>query len=153
MDAIDCVPLGEIMSGSVLPATPIAPVPDDGYRAGACNIGPYEIRRRRTSAIVAIGAAIALLALLIATGAPAWTRVLVLLPAWGGAISWLQARRRFCVAFGIAGLTNFGDNDQGRIQIVDPAQRESDRRAAAAMIRDGFLIAIIPVLIAVLLPV
>jgi preprotein translocase subunit Sec61beta len=140
------------MSAPSYPESPIAMVPGDGYRAGACNIGPWEIRRRRASAVLALGAAVALLVLLVSMDAPAWTRLLVLLPAWGGAVSWLQARRRFCVAFGMAGIANFADDDRGRIQIDAAAQREADRRAAAAILRDGFLLAIVPVLIVVLLP-
>ncbi len=141
------------MSQPATPISPLAPVPGDRYRAGACNIGPWEIRRRRLSAIAAMGAAIALLALLVSAGAPAWMRLLVLLPAWGGAVSWLQARRRFCVAFGMAGISNFADGDSGRTQVVDGEQREADRRTAFALLRDGFLLAIVPVLVLVLLPI
>jgi hypothetical protein len=48
---------------SVVP-TPIQPVAEPasaaGYRAGVCNIGPHEIRRRWVSGIAGIAAAIAL---------------------------------------------------------------------------------------------
>ena len=143
------------MSGPFSSVSPIAPAPEPegAYVAGACNIGPWEIRRRRTSAIAAIAAALALLAILVAAGVPAWTRLLLFLPLWGAGVAWLQARRRFCVAFAMAGLSNFGDGEASRQSVVDPVQRELDRRATAVLVRDAFLLAIIPTIIAVLLPI
>lgn len=143
------------MSGPFNSVTPIAPAPEPegAYVAGACNIGPWEIRRRRMSAIAAIAAAVALFAILVAVGAPAWTRLLLLLPLWGAGVGWLQARRRFCVAFAMAGLSNFGDGEASRQSVVDPGQRELDRRTTTVLVRDAFLLAIIPTIIAVLLPI
>jgi hypothetical protein len=143
------------MSGHAAPAplTPIAPVPGDEYVAGACNIGPWEIRRRRRSALVGFAAAAALFVLLVVVAAPAWARLVVLLPLWGGFVSWLQARRRFCVAFALAGVANFGDDDAARHAIADPAQRDADRRATVALLRDAFLLALGPAILAVIVPV
>jgi hypothetical protein len=100
---------------------------------------------------VAIAAVV--LVALIAAGLPAWTRLVVLFPAWGAAISWLQARRRFCVGFAMAGISNFGDDDTGRQAIADPAQRAADRRKTMELVRDGFVIGLIVAVVAVLLPV
>jgi hypothetical protein len=134
------------------PIMTIAPAPGDGYVAGACNIGPWEIRRRRMSAVAAFVAAAVLFAVLVAIGAPAWTRLILILPLWGGAISWLQARRHFCVAYAMGGLANFGDGDAARRSVVDPVQRAADRRATIVLVRDAFLIAIIPTIVAIILP-
>ena len=134
------------------PIMTIAPAPGDDYVAGACNIGPWEIRRRRRSAVAAFVAAAVLFAVLVAIGAPAWTRLILILPLWGGAISWLQARRRFCVAYAMGGLANFGDGDAARRSVVDPVQRAADRRATIVLVRDAFLIAIIPTIVAIILP-
>jgi len=131
----------------------IAEVPGEDYVAGACNIGPWEIRRRRRSAVAAFIAAGVLLVFLVAIGAPAWTRIVLLLPLWGGAISWLQARRHFCVAYAMGGLANFGDGDASRRSVVDPVQRAADRRATIVLMRDAFLIAIIPTIVAIILPI
>ncbi len=135
------------------PIRTIAPAPGDDYVAGACNIGPWEIRRRRTTAIAAFIGAGALFALLVAIGAPPWTRLVLLLPLWGGAISWLQARRHFCVAYAMGGLANFGDGDAARRSVVDPVQRAADRRATVLLVRDAFLLAIGPTVVAIVLPV
>ena len=80
---------------------------DASYRAGACNIGPAEIARRRRAGFVGVAAAVGLGAILVAIGAPDWLRVLVLPPLALGIISLDQARRGFCVAFAVAGLRNF----------------------------------------------
>lgn len=141
------------MSGLSTPVTPIAPVPGDEYVAGACNIGPWEIRRRRMAAVGAFAAAAVLLAVLVAIGAPAWLRLALILPIGGGMVSWLQARRRFCVAYAMAGVANFSDGEAGRQAIVDPVQREADRRATRILVRDAFLLALVPTLLAVVLPV
>lgn len=123
---------------------PIAPAPEpassSAYQAGACNIGPYEIRRRRTSGLLGVGAAVALGAALLAVGAPAPARLLVLVPLWGGLISLLQARRRFCVGFALAGIANLGDDASGRAR-VSPSDRAADLAAGGRLVRDALLIA------------
>jgi hypothetical protein len=142
------------MSGLSTP-TPIRQIAidPDGYVPGACNIGPWEIRRRRASAIAAFVAAALLFVLLVVIDAPPWTRIVLIAPAWGGAISWLQARRHFCVAYAMGGLSNFGGGEATRQAVVDPLQRALDRRATTLLVRDAFLVAVGPVIVAVLLPV
>jgi len=137
----------------IAPIMPIALIPGDRYVAGACNIGPWEIRRRRAFGVAGFVAAGLLFAVLVASGAPAWTRLLLLLPLWGGAFSWLQARRRFCAAFAMAGIANFGDGDGSRRSVTDVAAHELDMRATVRLTRDSFVIAIVPTVVAVLIPV
>jgi hypothetical protein len=139
--------------------TPIAIIPPDQadatarYVPGACNIGPQEIRRRRAFGVAGIAAAAVLFAVLVATGAPAWMRLLVLLPLMGGVFSWLQARRRFCAGFAIAGLANFGDAADLQRDVQDADARRADLAAVRRMARDAFLVALPITLLAVLLPV
>jgi len=128
--------------------------PDNaGYVPGVCNIGPWEIRRRRTFAIVGFAVAIVLFLALVAAGAPPIARLLVLLPVWGGAFSWLQARRRFCAGFAMAGISNFADGEAGRQAVTDPEAHRADIEATMRMTRDSFLIALPVAIVAVLLPV
>jgi hypothetical protein len=135
-----------------LNASPIALV-DDGYVAGACNIGPWEIRRRRAFAIIAFAIGLAGFALLVASGAPAILRVVLLLPFWGGALSWLQARRRFCAGFAVAGLSNFGDAEASRRQVTDASAHHQDMLAVMRMTRDAFVIGLAITAVAVLVTV
>lgn len=94
------------MTALVLPA--IQAGDDDGYIPGVCNIGTAETRMRRVWAGVFIAiTAIAFAYLLWADLSPAWM-LLLFLPAMGAGVTWLQARNRFCVNFGVAGRYNFG---------------------------------------------
>jgi hypothetical protein len=120
-----------------------------GYRPGACNIGPAEIARRRRFGSLQLGAAIGLAAVLVVIDAPAWARLGVWPILAGAFITLEQVRRRFCVAFGLAGLRNFGP--LGRPEHVeDDGARAADRRAAiilatycslaAALVTGGFVV-------------
>jgi hypothetical protein len=111
----------------------------DAYRAGACNIGPAEIARRRTfGRIGLVVSALVALALLVA-GAPAIVRLLVGLPVAGSAIGLIQARLRFCAAFGFAGLRNFGPVGHEQ-RVADAAARRADRGMALRIIAAGSLV-------------
>ena len=106
---------------------------DGEYRPGACNIGAAEIRRRRdTGVALAIVTAILSVAL-VAVGAPPWARLLVFVPAAGAAIGILQAQFRFCVAFALAGVRNFGPLGVPA-KIADANAHHADLVAAARLI-------------------
>jgi hypothetical protein len=125
---------------------------NDTYRAGACNIGPAEIARRRRAGIAGVAVAVALAAILVAVSAPDWARVLVLPPLALGIISLDQARRRFCVGFAMVGLRNF--DALGREErIEDSAARAADRRAALGMVLQGTLVAAVITAVFVVLPI
>ena len=132
----------------------IAYIDDDqgDYRPGGCNIGPDEIRKRRAAGVAAAVATVALGAGLIAIGAPAPARLLVALPAAGSAVGFLQARSRFCLAFGIAGVRNFGpvgsvdrieDRDAHRADLVAAARLGAEAVAIGAAV--GIVFALLPV--------
>jgi hypothetical protein len=125
---------------------------DDGYQPGVCNIGTWEIRRRRAFSIVAFVIGLGALALMVAGGAPAPVRLLLVFPFWGGAFSWLQARRRFCAGFAMGGLSNFGDGEATRRQVTDPVAHHQDMLAVMRMTRDSLVIGLALTLVAVLLP-
>jgi hypothetical protein len=124
--------------------TPIAPAPEpasaSAYQAGACNIGPFEIRRRRASGLLGVGAAAVFGAALVAIGAPAPARLLVLLPLWGGLIGLLQARRRFCVGFAVAGIANLADDAGGRVTVAQ-VDRAANLAASRRLVLDALLMA------------
>jgi len=105
----------------------------DGYRPGACNIGPAEIRRRRATGIVGAAAAVALGAGLVAIGAPVPTRLLVAMPATVAAFGFLQARSHFCVGFALAGLRNFGPLGTTE-RVEDAAAHRADLVTATKLI-------------------
>jgi hypothetical protein len=126
---------------------------DDQYVPGVCNIGAWEIRRRRRFAYLGFAAAAILFAILVAVDAPAWTRLFVFLPVAGGVFSWLQARRRFCAGFAVARVSNFADGEDGRRRVEDEAAHRADIAAVRRMTRDSILIALPIAILAALLPV
>jgi hypothetical protein len=130
---------------------PIRIAPGD-YVPGVCNIGPAEIASRRRSGHVGIAAALVLLVLLVAIGAPPIARLLIALPVAVGASGYLQAWLRFCAGFGAAGVFNFGD--RGTTQsVVDAEARRKDRTRAFQIGLTAFAIGIAAGVVAVLLPV
>jgi hypothetical protein len=105
---------------------------DLGYDAGSCNIGQEEIARRWRAGHSAAIVVIALLAVLVFVGAPPAARLFVALPAAGAAAGYLQARLRFCAAYGFRGLSNFGP--VGRVTRVEDAGEAGRDRARALQI-------------------
>ncbi|MGZ3587587.1 MAG: hypothetical protein ACXVAE_00810 [Candidatus Limnocylindrales bacterium] len=146
------VPSAAPTGGSVGPLGPTAPAPGlDHYEAGACNIGPAEIARRRRGAWLATVATVVLAAFLFVAGVPPIWRLIVALPAAAAAVSWLQVRLRFCVAFAVGGQYNFGPLGMMR-QVIDARARRADLARAAGMIALGSSVGLVVGVVLVLLP-
>ncbi|MBI3745523.1 MAG: hypothetical protein HY264_03185 [Chloroflexi bacterium] len=110
--------------------------PGGAYRPGACNIGPAEIGRRRRSALATTALAIGVAVAVVIAGLPPLAYLVELPFAAAAAVNWLQVTRRFCVAFGAAGVLNFGR--LGRVEsVTDAAARAADRRMALRMTLEG----------------
>ena len=104
--------------------------PGDGYRPGACNIGPAEIARRRRSGYVGVGAAVALAVGLVIVDAAPVLRLAVGAPLFVGLLGFAQAHLRFCVAFATMGVRNLGALG-GESKVADAAAHRADLRRAA----------------------
>ncbi|HSM39007.1 MAG TPA: hypothetical protein VK838_06700 [Candidatus Limnocylindrales bacterium] len=106
----------------------------DDYRAGACNIGPAEIARRRLAGHLGAAVTVVMAALLVWTDAPTWMRLALFFPAAGSAAGYIQAATRFCADYGWRGVFNFGEAGHSRAQsVADIAARRADRRKALAI--------------------
>ena len=123
------------------------------YRAGACNIGPEEIAQRRRMGLVFLAIAIGLAALLLAVDVPSWLRFAIWPPLAAAFTTLEQVRRRFCVAFGMAGVRNFGPEVGHAQRIEDDEARATDRRTAIVMATYSSLAAALVTVLFVLLPV
>lgn len=123
----------------------------DGYRAGACNIGPAEIARRRRAGYVGVAAAAVLAILLVVFDAPAAARLAIAVPLSVGILGFLQARSRFCVAYGMGGLRNFGELGT-ETRIADAGDRLADRRRAILMGSAAFAASVVIAGVFALLP-
>lgn len=127
------------------------PPASDSYRAGACNIGPAEIARRRRAGWIGLGLAVAWAAVALVTAAPPIVRLGVVMPLGGAMVGFLQARRRFCAAYGLLGLRNFGSLGEAEA-VIDPEARRRDRVAALRLVGEAMLIALPPSLLFALVP-
>lgn len=132
---------------SSVPGTPSAP----DYRAGACNIGPAEIARRRRTGHVGLAATVLIFVGLVVLGLPPILRLGLFVPAAVGAAGYLQAWLRFCAAYGALGVFNFGE--AGRSQpVADPEARRRDRVRAAQISLASFAVGAAVALAAFLAP-
>jgi hypothetical protein len=123
----------------------------NGYEPGVCNIGPAEIARRRRTGNFGAIATVALFALLVWLDVPPLARFLVALPAALAAGGYLQAALKFCVAFGVAGVFNFGSRGETH-SIADKEARARDRAKVVQMMAVISAIAITVGLLAVVVP-
>ncbi len=129
-----------------------AHAPPAAYRAGACNIGPAEIRARRRFGHLGAAATMLLLAALLAADAdPAW-RLLLFFPAAAAAAGYLQAAFRFCAAFGLRGVFNFGHRVGATTAVEDLEARRRDRHRALLIAALSVLAGAAVALLAPLLP-
>ncbi len=122
------------------------------YQPGVCNIGPAEIARRRRAGHIGLVAVLTTLAILIAIGAPPVVRLIVGLPAMLAATGYLQAWFRFCVAFGSAGVFNFGPTGSTEA-VPDAAARSRDRAMSRRIGLISLAIGVVVALAAAALPV
>lgn len=115
------------------------------YRPGTCNIGPSEQRRRYRYAGVCAVVAVAYAAVVLAWSAPNVLLLGLFVPLSLGTELLLQARRSFCVMFGLRGRFDVGGTDGpvatdgGAGRVTDPAARRADRRHAAKLTALGVL--------------
>ncbi|HWP63579.1 MAG TPA: hypothetical protein VNO86_08925 [Candidatus Binatia bacterium] len=127
------------------------PSATDPYRAGVCNIGPAETARRRRTGWIGLGLAVAWAAVALVVAAPPIVRFGIVLPLGGAMVGFLQARRRFCAAYGLLGLRNFGSLGEAEA-VADPEARRRDRVAALRLVSEAMLIALPPSLLFALVP-
>jgi hypothetical protein len=127
--------------------------PTDGYIPGACNIGREEVRWRKIMAWIGVACTLGLWGFFAFAGASPPARLWVGGPALMAAIGFLQARRGFCVKYGLGGAFNFGP-EVGRTESVEQAEaRRQDRKASIRIIAQAALIAALVALAAYATPV
>lgn len=124
----------------------------DEYIAGVCNIGRAEIRQRLIVSYIGLGLALVAAVALVATDAPQAARWGVLIPFLIWSVGLVQARNRFCVAYGILGTFNFGKLGQAS-KVQDPAFRKADQRTVLKIAGLSLVYALAATLGFVLLPV
>ena len=94
------------------------------YIAGSCNIGKGEIRRRQSVALVGLFLVFFLASTILGTEQSRSVRLSIFLPAMIFAVGFIQARKKFCLAYGLAGTFNFG-----KLGSITKVQSEADKKA------------------------
>ena len=98
------------------------------YIPGTCNIGAGEVSRRRLVAFIGLALSLVAFITFISMETPRSARISIFIQLLVTTIGWLQARKKFCLAFGIAGTFNFGKMGQ-LSRVADPISRAADRSA------------------------
>ena len=110
------------------------------YIAGACNIGKGEVRRRQFVALIGIFLIATSATTLLATDQMRSARISIFLPAMIFSVGFVQSRKKFCLAYGLAGTFNFGK--LGSITKVQSLEdRKADRKTAISILAQASLLA------------
>jgi hypothetical protein len=121
------------------------------YLAGSCNIGPREIRRRQLVGGIGLFLTISTVFGYYHQHASRMARFGTFLPALVMSIGYLQARKKFCLAFGLSGLFNFGTLGQ-TARVISPEDRKIDRQAAIRLLMQAVALAAAVTAVVFLLP-
>ena len=120
------------------------------YQAGACNIGPSEIKRRRQGALVGAVLFAVTTILFVVTDASTSTRLVTFIPALLFAVGMIQSKRRFCVAYGFMGVFSFeklGDTKKVTVN----QDLKADKKYAVKLLLQSVVIAIVLTALVVLI--
>jgi hypothetical protein len=99
------------------------------YVPGTCNIGQGEIKRRQAVAIFGLFL-IAISSIgILTTDQDRGARLSIVIPAVIFSIGFVQSRKKFCLAYGLAGTFNFGKLGQiSKVQSLE--DKKADRKTA-----------------------
>ena len=111
------------------------------YIAGSCNIGKGEVRRRKFVALIGAAITLTTATTLFVTDQSRVTRLSIFIPAIIFAIGFVQSRKKFCLAYGLAGTFNFGSlGDVKRVQSNE--DRKADRKTALSILAQSAMLAV-----------
>ena len=111
------------------------------YIAGSCNIGKGEVRRRKFVALIGAAITLTTATTLFVTDQSRVTRLSIFIPAIIFAIGFVQSRKKFCLAYGLAGTFNFGGlGDVKRVQSEE--DRKADRTTALSILAQSAMLAV-----------
>ena len=121
------------------------------YLSGSCNIGKQEVRRRQNVTVVSAIFSLAAFIFLIGEDISGTQRLLIFFPLVSTGIGWQQTRRRFCLAYGLSGVFNFGaTRDLSKVE--DPLARAADRALVLRIVVQSAAVAGVLTLIVAILP-
>jgi len=113
----------------------------DTYIPGTCNLGKAEVRSRQIVALVGLVATLILATGLIASSAPQASGLTLFAPLMVFAVGFIKSRRKFCLAYGIAGTFNLGKLGQIS-KVANPEDKAADRKTALSILAQATALAL-----------
>jgi hypothetical protein len=111
------------------------------YIPGTCNLGKAEVRSRQIVALVGLVATLILATGLIASSAPQASGLTLFAPLMVYAVGFIQSRRKFCLAYGLAGTFNLGKLGQIS-KVANPEDKAADRKTALSILAQATALAL-----------
>ena len=110
------------------------------YVPGSCNIGQGEIKRRQAVAVFGLILIVISSAAILAIDQDKGARLSIFIPALIFSVGFVQSRKKFCLAYGLAGTFNFGK--LGQISKVQSAEdKKADRKTAVSILFQSIALA------------
>jgi hypothetical protein len=100
------------------------------YIPGLCNIGREEIAARKTTGWVGLALTVVIMVVLISLKAGAAWYALIFVSSSVGALGFIQAKMRFCAAFGMRHVFNFSSRVGSTESVMQRELWAADRRKA-----------------------
>ncbi len=125
---------------------------DAEYIPGSCNIGIREVRRRQLVGGIGLFLTLSTIFGFYRQHTSHIARLSTFLPALVMSIGYLQARKKFCLAFGLSGLFNFGKLGTTQ-RVISDADRKIDRQAAIRLLLQAAALAAGVTALVFLLPI
>jgi hypothetical protein len=110
------------------------------YVPGTCNIGQGEVKRRQAVAIFGLILIVISSAGILATDQDRGARLSIFIPALIFSIGFVQSRKKFCLAYGLAGTFNFGKLGQIS-KVQSPEDKKADRKTAVSILFQSIALA------------
>jgi hypothetical protein len=113
----------------------------DTYIPGTCNLGKAEVRSRQIVALVGLVTTLILATGLITSSAPQAVGLTLFAPLMVFAVGFIQSRRKFCLAYGLAGTFNLGKLGQIS-KVANPEDKAADRKTALSILAQAAALAL-----------
>jgi len=113
----------------------------DTYIPGTCNLGKAEVRSRQIVALVGLVATLILATGLTASSAPQASGLTLFAPLMVFAVGFIQSRRKFWLAYGLAGTFNLGKLGQIS-KVANPEDKAADRKTALSILAQATALAL-----------
>lgn len=122
------------------------------YIPGMCNINKSEIAYRRKAMWFGVILTIAVLIPMLLLEINPWLRLIVFIPIYIAAISYLQAKNKFCVSYGTKGMQNASEGSAGAKPVADKEAVAVDKKKARTMNIQAFIISLFILVLIMLVP-